>query len=207
MKKTFYLFGLFLLVSGCATLVPPASSYKTDVPDADRKYQFDMQSVDLSKVPDEEKNAAKKLLFEYHSFRVSLEKLIVGNDSILTRNNKLNNTYSTTSGIVGGLGGLTAIGSVVASWTVIVPIATGVWNLIGLGIQKINIAPELEKGNSLKDQYISLNKKFTNSRDFFNLFVTSKTVDEAKKYYTQWDKELNSVLNETESILGIPRIK
>jgi len=205
MKKNIYFLFVSLFASSCATIVPATSKYKTEVSDSDRKYQFEKISVDSSKITYQEKLVAKNLLFEYHSFRVSLEKLAIGNDSILTKNNYLNNTYSTTNGIVGGLGGLTAIGTIFASWTVIVPIATGVWNLMGLGIQKLNVTPELDKGNSIKDQCISLNNKFIHSRDLFYLFVTSKTASEAEANFRQWREELNSVLEETATFFGVQR--
>jgi len=206
MKNLIYLFAIVILSSSCATIVPATSNYKVDVSENDRRYQLDKQSIELSKLTDQEKNVAKKLVFDYHSFRISLESLVAGNDSILTRNNKLNNTYFTTNGIVGGLGGLTAIGAVFASWTVIVPIAAGVWNLAGLGIQKNNVAPELEKGNNLKDQYILLNQKFSRSRDLFDLCVTSKSKDEAENYFRQWKTELNKTLDESATLFGVPRM-
>lgn len=204
MKKLVFVIGFVFLLSSCATIAPLASSYYTEVPSSKEQLKKDIELISLSLISKSDKIFAEKILFEYYAYKTSLNNMVTGNDIILSKNYKLNNIYSTTNAIVGGVGGLSALATLLASWTVIVPVATGVWDLVGLGIQKYNIKPEIEKGEKLRALYLQNNGKFDTAREYFEKFVLNSNKKEAVKYYNLWKEETEKVLKEVSPIFERP---
>ena len=138
MKTSLYLAFLLCVFSSCGIKVPATESYHREVPDKYTPYLKDLRSIADSRLSDAEKDVANSRLLEYHTFRYSMDSLIKTNEHIILKNDKANDVYSYTTGIIGGLGALSAA---IPDINVLIPVATGVWTLLGLSIQKIFVQP------------------------------------------------------------------
>jgi hypothetical protein len=189
------------LTCSCASVVPRVDC-NAAVVIQDPTYALDVQAIEASQLNSQQKITARAQLISYYEFKKRLNAIIKANDDTLTHNISLNNGYSTVDAVVGGVGGISALATIIASWSVVVPVASGVWNLIGLAVQKFNVTPQINLGSSLEKQYKDLLPDFAEIHTSFRNCVTATTASDAATLYREWGSKLDDSIRSANSAFG-----
>jgi hypothetical protein len=207
MRKLFVFLPVIFFLCSCAIQAPMVTKYYVSVDNTDKDYQSYCNLIDLSRLSNADKALAKQLIKEQFDFKKSIISFSNANDSVIKVNRKKTSHYSVANSWVGGLGGLSSLATIWASWTVVVPVVSGVWNLFGLSIQTYNLNPEIEISNKNKEKVEVVNVKFNESKEKFQLMISASSKSDADKYFTDWKKDLNSALIDASNLFGISLLK
>ena len=208
MKIRLCVLGVILVVfSSCASINIVPSSLGGN-PDPNNAYYLeDIKVLHQSKISQIRQSQIEKALLYYYQNRKNLTEYIAKQEAVQATNSRLNGGYALSNGIVGGLAGLSSLAALISSWTIIAPIGLGLWNVIGLGIQEMNVKTTIAEGEAKVSQARALADAYNEPRKYWDSLLVNSDGEKETELFNQYMAAINKVNDETSKFLGIPLVR
>jgi hypothetical protein len=158
------------ILFGCATATPMRRE-KALLPLDDPSLKNYGIAIDTSPLSSANRAIAKQRIHDLAEATNTLNLYAADLHKVMKDNEELDGRYSWVNGIIGAVGSASGLGVLLGSAYAIVPGIGVAWEVFGLTTQKLNVVPEIERGQKQSDATTAMSRRTQEASDDFAAMV------------------------------------